>query len=749
MLLQRSCAIWFGLFLLTGAVTPGRTAQSDKTRRPAGPGAGTHGQRTLAARRTELPVQVDGNLNEEAWSQAAVSLGFFQRDPHEGEPSSERTDLLLLYTTTTLYIGLICYDSNPSGIRATERRRDDEFNEDDRISVILDTFHDHRSAFLFRTNPLGAQYDALVSDEGKSINANWDEKWDVGAQVNEAGWTVEFAIPFKSLRVSESDGHIWGMDVERIIRRKNEQAYWNNYQRGFQLENVSQAGHLLGIENIDTGLRWRVKPYLLGGFRQSVRQEADVPGTFHPTIRDASDVGLEVMKYRLTPSLTADVTWNTDFAQAEVDTLQNNLERFPLFFPETREFFQEGSGVFDFGTSQRESDRELKIFHSRTIGRSPHGAVVPIRAGGRITGRLGGLTLGLLNMQTAPLRTAAENISASNFSVLRAKQDVLARSSVGAFWVNREYGGSSDYSRVYGLDGRFVFLRYLTLDGFFARSGEPGDIHETSASSFDARWDSDQFYTAMEYYSIDPNFRDDMGFILRKDVRRMTPTIGFRPRPRLWSIRQVDVSGRWDYYTDQQGHEVERIDHYTFLVTLQNGDSLRWAVHNYLDRPPEDFEIKPGVTIPAGDYTWTTWSFTYRGDPARRLSGFMQFIQLLNYYNGRAYDTKLNPTLKLSSNLSLSGNYRIVYALLPYGDFTDHTLNARVNYSFNNQWLTSTIMQYDHTTSFLGFNFRLDYIYQPGSDLFLIYNETRQVGGPREGEKDRSLQTKLTYSFDF
>ena len=742
-------ASWLGLLLLAGAFPTDLAPQAAAAPQSPASTNGTHGQRTLTVRRTELPVRVDGNLDDEAWSQATVSLGFSQQEPSEGEPSSERTDLRLLYTTTTLYIGVICYDSSPSGIRATERRRDDGFAEDDRISVILDTFHDHRSAFLFRSNPLGAQYDALVADEGKSVNPNWDEKWEVAAQVNEAGWTVEFAIPFRSLRVSESNGHVWGMDVERVIRRKNEQSYWNSYRRGFQLENVSQSGHLSGIENIDTGVRWRVKPYLLGGFRQTVRQDAGVPGAFESTVRDASDVGIEVMKYRLTPSLTADVTWNTDFAQAEVDTLQNNLERFPLFFPETREFFQEGSGVFDFGTSQRESDRELKLFHSRTVGRSPRGAVVPIRGGGRITGRVGGLTLGLLDMQTAPLRTAAENIFASNFAVLRAKHDVLARSSVGAFWLNREYGGIADYSRVYGLDARFVFLRYLTLDGFFAQSGEPGDVQDASASSFNTRWDSDQFFTAMEYYSIDPNFRDDMGFVLRKNVRRTTPSIGFRPRPGVWNIRQVDVSGRWDYFVNQQGHLIERIDHYTLLVSLQNGDSLRWAVHNYLDRPTSDFEIKPGVTIPAGDYTWRTWSFNFRGNPARRLSGLVQFVHLLDYYGGRAFDLKLNPTCKLTSRLSFSGDYRIVDASLPYGRFTDHTLNARVNYSFNNQWLTSTIMQYDRSTSFLGVNFRLNYIYRPGSDFFLIYNETRQVGGSREGEKDRALQTKLTYSFDF
>ena len=232
-------------------------------------------------------------------------------------------------------------------------------------------------------------------------------------------------------------------------------------------------------------------------------------------------------------------------------------------------------------------------------------------------------------------------------------------------------------------------------------------------------------------------------------MRRTTPEIAFRPRPGVWGIRQVNIQGRWDYYTNHAGHLVERIDHYTLLIAFQSGDTLRWAAHNLLDRPSSSFEIKPGIVIPARDYTWTTWSLIYRRNAARRLSGALQFIQLLDYYDGRAYDMKVTPTFKLSPNLSFTGDYRIVTASLPGGNFTDHTTNARINYSFNNQWLTSSIFQYDRSSSFLGFNFRLNYIYRPGSDFFLIYNETRQVGGTREGEKDRALQTKLTYSFDF
>ncbi len=222
------------------------TARSGHAQEVADRQQGTHGTKTVYASRTELPIVVDGDLNDPAWADAAVSLGFLQKGPEEGQPSSERTEFRVLHTNTTLYVGVICYDQDAGGIRATERRRDADFENDDTLSLILDTFHDHRNSYLLRTNPLGAQYDALVTDEGKSTNSNWDETWEVASRITAAGWVVEFGIPFKSLRVSEEDQWFWGLDVERVIRRKNEFSYWNGYQRGFDFEQVSQAGHLGG-----------------------------------------------------------------------------------------------------------------------------------------------------------------------------------------------------------------------------------------------------------------------------------------------------------------------------------------------------------------------------------------------------------------------------------------------------------------------------------------------------------------------
>jgi hypothetical protein len=744
---------WREIFLLAlsllGALVPPGLSQG----RVATDGA-THGKKRIRAVRTELPVTVDGNLDEPVWQAAEVSLGFLQRDPREGEESSERTEFRVLYSPTTLYIGVICYDSEAGGIRATERRRDNSLENDDTIALVFDTFHDHRNAFLFRTNPLGAQYDALITDEGRTVNQEWDEKWDVAAQITPAGWIAEFAIPFKSLRVYEENGAGWGLDLERVIRRKNEFSYWNNFRRGFKLESLSQAGHLEGLNEVVTGLRLRIKPYLLGGFSRF----SDASRT---VTRNASDAGIEVLKYRLTPSLTADLTWRTDFAQTEVDDQQINLDRFPLFFPEKREFFQEGAGIFDFGNAYGEgtfAPPDVKLFHSRRIGLSPRRQPVPIVGGGRITGRLQGFTLGLLNVQTEAL--PSEGILPSNYGVVRVKRDVLARSSIGAFLLSREQGGTTDHNRVYGADANFVFLRYLTLTGFLAQSSSPGVRGDNWTTGGSVGWDSDFLLLQTSWATVDPNFRDDLGFVLRPNIRKISPQLFLRPRPNIPHVRQLAFRFRTDYIMNQNNQLETRVHHAGFDVFFQNGAALTWLPHATFDTIRDPFRIRPGVVIPPGTYSWWHSGVRFRSNPARPFSYEINYEPNFGYYKGgflQAYGFR--PRVKISEQFSVEADYRFNRASLPSPfcvdpsadgcDFTDHNLNTRINYNFNNQWLTSTIIQYNNTENFLGFNFRLNYIFRPGDDLFLVYNEGRRVGGLLDGEKDRIVQAKLTYSFDY
>jgi hypothetical protein len=734
-------------------------------------GQSTHGNKTLRAVATETPVLVDGSLDEPAWQEASIALGFLQRDPQEGQPSSERTEFRVLYTPSTLYIAVLCYDSAPQQILANDRQRDSSLENDDIISIVFDTFHDHRNAYLFRTNPLGTQYDALVTDEGRTVNSNWDERWDVAARIHEAGWSAEFAIPFKTLRTSEENGTAWGLDLERVIRRKNESSSWNNYRRGFQLANLSQAGHLTGITDIESGLRLRVKPYVLGGFSHTnnraespLCREADTGRN----VCNASNTGIEVMKWRITPSLTADFTANTDFAQTDVDNQQVNLDRFPLFFSERREFFQEGAGVFEFGIAEGENvgSAQMKLFHTRQIGLSPRRMPVPITGGGRVTGRLGGYTLGLLNIQTE--RFDPENIRASNYSVARVKRDVLGRSTIGTFFLNREQGGTTDYNRIFGADANFVFFRYFTIGGFFGKSsyprvaGEGGDDWVTAGA---IRWDSDTLNLETSWQVVDPEFRDDLGFVPRTNMRQNSSQIAIKPRIDGEFIRQVVVRYRLDYTMDQKNDLQTRQGHSAIELFFQDGGNFGWIPHTEFDCFNEPFVLRRGVVIiQPGCHSWWRNGFRFSPNPSTRFSGrIINYVHHMGYWgSGTLHDLAFSPRVRLTDQLSAQISYSINKATFPVSacvdktksqcGFTDHVINTRINFNFNNQWLTSTTVQYNNADHFWGYNFRLNYIFRPGDDFFLIYNEGHtgdEMDDPLRQHNDRTLQAKLTYSFDF
>src|SRR5262249_38993358 len=324
---------------------------------------------------TDAAIRIDGVLDEPAWAEAPIINEFLQKDPREGEPATEQTEVRILSTKKSIFFGIRCYDSEPARILATELRRDDEFTNDDSFSVILDTLHDHRSAYLFRINPLGTRYDALITDEGKVIDVNWDETWYSAARMTETGWTAEIEIPFKALRLTGDKQQTWGMDFERIIRRKSELVSWSKYRRSSDFKQVSQAGGLTGLQDLSRGLTLRIKPFTRTALRQ-VSADPSIPADPH----SVSTIGLEDLKYRLASDFRADLTVNTDFAETDVDAQVLNLTRFPVLFPEKREFFIEGGGIFDFGPGGGQAS-EFKFFFSRQIGLSPDRQVIPIRWG--------------------------------------------------------------------------------------------------------------------------------------------------------------------------------------------------------------------------------------------------------------------------------------------------------------------------------------------------------------------------------
>jgi hypothetical protein len=701
-----------------------------------------HGKNWLDLRDSGGPLVLDGKLDEEAWSQADEANVFTQRDPDEGMPATEKTRVRVLYDKENIYFGVQCWDSQAEGILATELRRDNSFENDDSFAIILDTFHDHRSAFLFRINPRGTQYDALITDEGRDVNSNWDEKWVVEARMDEEGWFAEIQIPLKSIRFSSTSGEdsSFGVDFERVIRRKNELSYWNNFSRDFNFMQVSQAGHLRGMTEKGKGLRLRIKPYLSG--QMATQGAADRNTTF------LGDVGLEDLKLPITSGLTLDATLNTDFAQTEVDDQIINFDRFPVFFPEKREFFLEGAGIFEFGIFQGEGRPQIKLYHSRNIGLSNTGQEIPMLGGVKLTGRMGEkFSLGFLNAQTDDFGLRPGD----NFTVFRLKRDAFTRSSLGFFFTNRQAEGN-DYNRVVGVDQNFIFYEHLTLTGLLGSSFTTGIDENQLIGAASGAWKDDLLDMGFSYTLLQENFQSDLGFLERPGTRKIEPRFSISPRPRSDTIRQFLFSYRLEDFKRVANGELEtRFHHFNYTIRFHNGAWIRIAPHHQTENLFEDLRLPGGLVVPVGRYSWWYYPVTYFLNPARKISGTLGYRYEKDYYGkgGRRQLWQIQPRIKFNSQVSLDIDYSINQIRLAGQEESNfHQVNNGLNIAFSRKWLTSVAIQYNSASDLIGVNFRLNYIYRPGDDFFIVYNDFRdRTGAP--AELDRTLAIKFTHSFDF
>jgi hypothetical protein len=654
----------------------------------------------------------------------------------------------VLFDSQQIYFGVTCFDSNPAGIRATELRRDNNFDNDDIFEIILDTFYDRRNGYLFRINPLGTQYDETVTNEGQSTNRNWDEKWDSQARITDTGWTAEIAIPFKSVRflkTEEAEETIWGVNFHRTIKSKNEDVFWTAYNRDFDFEEVSRAGRLEGLSGLE-GFRFRLKPYFTSGGSKTF-DDAQFR-TDHLT-----DVGIEVAKFIVTPQLTLDMTVNPDFAQADVDEAQVNLTRFPVFFPERREFFQEGAGIFDVGTGDGgfggNSSRVL-LFHSRRIGLSDSREEIPIYGGAKLTGKQGAFDIGALNMQTDRFEEAGgDAFAGQNFSVLRVKRNVLARSYVGGMLTRNTDGAVGPYNVTGALDASFTFLQNLNFRGFLARSDSRGSADKEVAGQASLEWDSDRFGFSLDHVSIQENFSPPMGFVPRPNIKRTQAEASYSPRPNIRHIRQLDIQLSTEYISNQTGGLEERQTDVRFQAEFESGDEIQFQAARSFERLREEFDIEGGTVIPPGDYYSNEYQLSFEGYDGRAISGEVQ-LGIEDFYGGRQTSLEFGPQFIITSNLSIDPSYEWNRISMPNGvRFSTHEFNGSVNYAFNRRWLTRTTVQLNSQDQEYLFNFRLNYIFRPGDDIFVVYNETRNYGSAITSRlQDRAFIVKFTYSLD-
>ena len=581
---------------------------------------------TARAVRIAEPIMIDGRLTEGAWSNAVPIARFLQRDPDEGAPASEPTTVRILFDEQHIYFGVECIDSNPQGIRATELRRDNGLGSDDIFEIILDTFYDQRNGYLFRINPRGTQYDATITDEGQTTNSNWDEKWDSQAQIGDQGWTAEIAIPFKSVRFLSGEDIVWGVNFHRRVMSKNEDVFWTAHNRDFDFEEVSRAGRLDGLSDIE-GFRFRLKPYFTTG-----GSKAFDDGQFET--KQLTDAGIEVAKFLLTPQLTLDMTVNPDFAQADVDEAQVNLTRFPVFFPEKREFFQEGSGIFQAGTDDEGSGGVL-LFHSRRIGLS-EGEEIRIFGGGKLTGKQGPFDIGALNMQTDRF----EDQAGQNFSVARVKANVFDRSYIGGIATRNTAGAIGPKNVTGAVDGSFTVLQNLNFRGFLAKSDSEGISGKDLAGQARAEWDSDRFGFTAEYVSIQENFEPPMGFVRRTDIRRSMTEASYSPRPNIPLVRQMEFQAGIEYISNQAGALQDRDAEASFQTEFESGDEIQLQFSKIFERLDEEFDIEGGTIISAGDYYSNEWQVSFEGYDGRWIAGDVE-VGIGDFYNGRRLNLEL------------------------------------------------------------------------------------------------------------
>ena len=735
------------VFALSGLVIAADTVVSAQQASPA-----TRPRPSGTAGAVPEAPTLDGDvLNDPAWKAAPVISGFFQEQPIEGAPSSERTEVRLVFTKDTLYIGAVMYDAEPGGIVTADPRRDASLDDVDSFRMLVDTYRDRQNGFVFGTSAAGGEYDGQVTNEGQGgggiafggtsaagsgggFNINWDGAWTVRTKISEVGWTAEFAIPFKTLRFPGTPDQTWGVNFQRNIRRKNERAYWAPIPRQFNLYRVSLAGSVSGIKTPPVR-NLKIMPYALGQTITSGVEPA-------PTDNSAEFGG--DLKYSVTPALTLDATVNTDFAQVEVDDQQVNLDRFNLFFPEKRPFFLENAGFFSVG-----NQGEVDLFFSRRIGLSANGEAVPIIAGGRMSGKAGKFNIGLLNMQT---NDVDNRIASNNFAVVRVSRDLPNRSQVGGLITQRQatgdLAGDDDYGRTYALDGRWGIKQNTVVSGFVAKTETPGRSGDDTAFNIRSRTNLQRIDVDAGYQEVGENFNPQVGFLSRggyrkPDVRIMTR---FRPKRIFQELRpHVSYRGYWGFDGFQETGYAHIDNHWQF----KDSTEVHTGVNLTQEGVRVPFQIYPGIFVPAGSYNNAEIQPVIMTNQGRAVSVNLQTI-IGGFFSGSR--KTFNPTVRFRAGQQLTGevSYSRNDVDLPQGDFVTNLVRTRLSYSFTPRIFVQSLVQYNDRADVWSMNLRLGWLQAANTGLFVVYNDTRGLYdlNPTPQREDRSLVIKFSRMFD-
>ncbi len=730
----------------------GDSTSAAATRRNNARRAGAE-RRSLRATAATGAIRLDGALDDAAWKLAEPAGGFVQSEPAEGEPATEASDVRVLFDADYIYVGAYLHDSDPQHLVVNDIRKDFAEDIQDDFEVLLDTFGDRRNAYVFSTNVMGARHDRQVALEGREVNQSWDAVWDVRTRVVSDGWTVEMRIPFRALRFDRGVGRPWGVNFSRHIRRKNEVDFWSPVPRAYNLNRVSLAGDLTGLQTGNAGRDLRIKPYVAASSTRPM-QTLTAPD---PHFSSTADVGVD-LKAAVTPGLTGDLTVNPDFAQVEADEQQVNLTQFSQFYPEKRDFFLENSGVFYVGDAARNNrvnptptpDEDNLLFFSRRIGLTSDGLPVTIQGGARLTGKVGeNLRIGLIDVQEA----AAAGRPAFNSAVLRLRQNLWGNGSdVGILVMQHSATSGPGYNnRVYGIDKNIRLFGNLDWNSYAIRTEAPGITSGNYAWRSTVNWEGDFEHFKAGLMQLGAGFTNDLGYYRRTDVRKWLLDTGLRPRSN-WlhdhGIREIHPHVTWDYQESIAGTMVGKRLHSGNSFFFNNGAVVEFSYNPVFQRITEPFAINATVaSIPAGGYGWFERMLYVVSDQSRPLSTSFRYIWG-GLWSGKQKTLNGTATWRSSYRFRLTAGLQRTDAALPQGDFVSSVYSLRGNYSFSTNMFIDALMQYDRTSKQMSSNIRFNLIHHPLSDVFVVYNDQRMLTTDG-GLPGRSLIVKFTQMMAF
>jgi len=664
---------------------------------------------TLFAYYSNEKITLDGNLTESCWEHAVKISNFTQRELNEGEPATERTEVAIVYSTNVMHIGFWGYDSDSKSISAQKMERDFRWGTDDNFEIIISTFNDNRNGYLFVINPNGARADVLIANEGEGFNRSWNGVWDVATTITEDGWFAEIQIPFSSLKFKKQDSLTWAINFERNIRRKKEQIMWQGWSRIFEIEKISQAGKLSGLNNIKAKSKVELKPYVSGGI-----QKVDNENTEN-RFKIGGDVNVDV-----TPTLKLNLTVNTDFAQVESDRVRINLSRFSLYYPEKRQFFLEAKDLFQMNVGNRN-----QIFYSRTIGLED-GKEVPIIGGARLFGKQNRTSIGVMSIQTA----AKDSILTTNHSVIRVRQDIGNQSSVGAIVTSKMLNGRQNI--VYGADFTYstskVFgNKNLIINGSVAQSQTSDSVNISNSSyNFSLSFPNDWIEYDFAIVGIQNNFNPEMGFLRRHNYRMYYTELQFNPRPksmpffRNLNLKPIDIN----YYVNEMTNELESIFYEArpFGFVTKSGEVSEFNLQVLYDKLDEPFDLLDTVTIPVGEYWDKRWEFQLESFQGRKLSGQF-FVNSGTFYTGRRTRLSTEANLNLNRHWNVSAEWSRNYLYFTELDFITDEISGKVIYAYSPKLNTSLFGQFNNEDEEILLNFRINWIPKIGSDFYFVVNQ--------------------------